>query len=361
VPILPQSRTTGRRPPWHDQHVTCAGQPDSDTLRRLLRAVEPDLTLVAAQALTGGVSAQVTRIDALRPDGTTDRLVLRQYGAANLRSDPLTASHEYQLLTLLRAAQLPVPRPRYVDESRAILPVPLLVTEFLEGIAVTGPAQLTGPRGALTSQLAAALASIHQAGISASDIPHLTDIRGIATTTIGTWPTSLDDALGEAAVRAALTRVWPPPLLNKPVLLHGDYWPGNTLWRDGTLVAVIDWEDAVLGDPVADVANTRMELTMLFSTAAATDFTRQYDELMPSLDRTALPHWDLYAALRHAGRMTQWGLTPADLARLQAGHREFTAAALARLPSRATSVQNDLVPDVDGRSALDRREDESAP
>jgi aminoglycoside phosphotransferase (APT) family kinase protein len=341
--------------------VTRAGQPDSVALGRLLRAVDLDLTLVHAHALEGGVSAQVTRIDAVLPDGTADTLVLRQYGAANLRTDPLTASHEYHLLTRLRAAGLPVPRPRYADESRAILPAPLLVTEFVEGIAVTGPAQLSQPRAAFTGQLAATLASIHQAGISAVDLPHLTDVRGIATTKIGTWPSSLDEALDEAAVRAALTRVWPPPQVNQPVLLHGDYWPGNTLWHDGTLVGVIDWEDAVLGDPVAEVANARMELTMLFSAAAARDFTCQYGELMPSVDLTALPHWDLYAALRHAGRMTEWGLTPADLARLQAGHREFTAAALARLPSRAASVQNDLVPDADERSALDRQEDESTP
>jgi aminoglycoside phosphotransferase (APT) family kinase protein len=341
--------------------VTSARQPDSDALRRLLAAVDPDLTLVHAQALTGGVSAQITRIDALRPDRTPDRLVLRQYGAANLRSDPLSASHEYQLLTLLRAAKLPVPQPRYADESRAILPVPLLVTEFVEGAAVTDPAQLTVSRTAFTGQLAAALASIHQAGLAASGIPHLADIRGIATTKIGTWPTSLDEALDEAAVRTALTRLWPPPQLNQPVLLHGDYWPGNTLWQDGTLVAVIDWEDAVLGDPLADVANTRMELTMLLSAAAASDFTHQYGEQMPALDLTALSHWDLYAALRHAGRMAEWGLTSADLVRLQAGHREFTATALASLPSRAASVQNDLVPDVDGRSALAGREDGSAP
>ena len=341
--------------------MTSARQPDSAALRRLLRAVDPDLTLVQAHALTGGVSAQVTRVDALRPDGSADSLVLRQYGAANLRNDPLSASHEYQLLTLLRAAMLPVPRPRYADESRAILPGPLLVTEFVEGTAVTGPAQLTGPCAAFTGQLAAVLASIHQAGIAAFRIPHLTDIRSIATIRIGTRPSSLDEALDEAAVREALARVWPPPQVNQPVLLHGDYWPGNTLWQDGTLVCVIDWEDAVLGDPLADLANTRMELAMLLGAAAASDFTRQYGELMPALDLTALPHWDLYAALRHAGRMTEWGLTPADLARLQAGHREFTAAALARLPSHAASVQNDLVPDTDERAVLDGGEDESTP
>jgi aminoglycoside phosphotransferase (APT) family kinase protein len=308
--------------------VSSSAQPEPATLRRLLRAVDPDLTLVQAQALTGGVSAHVTRIDVTRQDGSPDRLVLRQYGAANLRSDPRSASHEYQLLAILHAAGLPVPRPRYADESCAIFPVPCLVIDFVDAAAVTEPADVTGEGTAFTGELAAALASIHKAEVSRSDLPHLRDASDLATTKIGTRPASLDEALDEAAVRAALARAWPPPQLNEPVLLHGDYWPGNTLWRDGRLVCVLDWEDAVFGDPLADVANARMELTMAFSTAAASGFTRQYAELMPSVNLTALTHWDLYAALRHPGRMSEWGLSPADLSRLQAGHREFTSAGL---------------------------------
>jgi aminoglycoside phosphotransferase (APT) family kinase protein len=341
--------------------VSSPGQPDAAALRHLLHATDPDLTLVRAQALTGGVSAQVTRIDAVRPDGTADALVLRQYGAANLRSDPHVAAHEYQLLTLLRRAGLPVPRPRLADESRRIVPVPCLIVEFVDGETITEPAQLTGPRLAFSGQLAAALASIHRAGVAQSDVPYLAEIRGSATARIGTWPSSLDHALNEAAVRAALARAWPPPQMNEAVLLHGDYWPGNVLWRRGSLVCVIDWEDAALGDPVADLANARMELSMLFGAAAASEFTEQYCDLMPSLDLAALPHWDLFAALRHAGRMTTWGLSSARLARLQSGHREFTAAALAQFPADAASVQNDLVPEATGRSAHDRREDESDP
>jgi aminoglycoside phosphotransferase (APT) family kinase protein len=38
-------------------------------------------------------------------------------------------------------------------------------------------------------------------------------------------------------------------------VLHGDYWPGNVLWRDGRLVGVIGWEEAAFGDPLADLAN----------------------------------------------------------------------------------------------------------
>jgi aminoglycoside phosphotransferase (APT) family kinase protein len=319
--------------------VIVADQPDEPALRRLLRAVDPGLTLVRAETLAGGVSARVTRIDAVRADGRADTLVLRQYGAANVRGDPRCAAHEYELLGLLQAAGLPVPRPRYADESHTILPVPCLVTDFVDGTTITGPGQVAGSRRAFTDHLAATLASIHQAGVSPSAVSHLRDVLRNATTRIGTWPTSLDAALDEGAVRAALARAWPPPQLNRRVLLHGDYWPGNTLWRNGTVVCVLDWEDAAVGDPLADVANARMELTMAFSAAAASDFTRHYAELAPSVDLAALPNWDLYAALRHAGRMGEWQLSPEDLERLRSGHREFTAAVLAQFPRRSRSAR----------------------
>jgi aminoglycoside phosphotransferase (APT) family kinase protein len=317
---------------WHDRLVSSPAQPDPALLRRLLAALDPDLALVGAQPLAGGVSAQVTRIDSVLPDGTSQRLVVREYGAANLRSDPRIAAHEFELLSLLRVAGLPVPRPRLADESRSILPLPYLVVDFIDGAPVTEPAQLTTTPLAFTGQLAAVLAGLHGAGLTCTHAPYLPDIRDKTTTLIGTWPSSLGEALNEGVIRARLARTWPPPQVNDPVVLHGDYWPGNTLWQRGALVSVIDWEDAAVGDPLADLANARMEITMAFGTAAASDFTRQYRELMPSVDLTALAHWDLYAGLRHAGRMTAWGLSPASLERLAAGHREFTDAALARLP-----------------------------
>jgi aminoglycoside phosphotransferase (APT) family kinase protein len=319
--------------------VTSADQPDEPALRRALHAVDPGLTLVRAGTLAGGVSAHVTRIDAMRADGSVDALVLRQYGATNLRNDPHSATHEFELLARLLAAGLPVPGPRYADESRAILPVPFLVTDFVDGVPGTEAGQVAASRGAFTDQLAARLASIHQADVAPPDLPHLRDVLDIATRRIGTWPASLDAALDERAVRAALALAWPPARLNRSVLLHGDYWPGNTLWQDGALACVIDWEDAVVGDPLADLANARMELTMAFGAVAASDFTSHYAELMPSVDMAALPNWDLSAALRHAGRMTEWGLSASDLARLQAGHREFTAAVLAQFPLRGRSAR----------------------
>jgi aminoglycoside phosphotransferase (APT) family kinase protein len=317
---------------WHDRLVSPPAQADPAVLRQLLAALDPELALVGAEPLTGGVSAQVTRIDAISPDGTSHRLVVRQYGTANLRRDPRIAAHEFELLTLLRTAGLPVPCPRLADESKTILPGPYLVVDFVDGTTLTEPGRLTMPLPDFTGQLAAALASVHGAGFTRVAAPHLPDIRDIATTRMGTRPSHLDAALDEAAIRAGLAQVWPPSQVNDFVVLHGDYWPGNTLWQRGALVCVIDWEDAAVGDPLADLANARMELTMAFGPAAASDFTRQYRELLPSVDMAALALWDLHAGLRHAGRMTDWGLSPASLQRMQAGHREFTAAAICRLP-----------------------------
>ena len=71
-----------------------------------------------------------------------------------------------------------MPRPRLADESRRIVPVPCLIIDFVDGATITEPAQVAGPRAAFTGQLAAALASIHQAGVARSDVPHLAEIRG---------------------------------------------------------------------------------------------------------------------------------------------------------------------------------------
>ena len=48
------------------------------------------------------------------------------------------------------------------------------------------------------------------------------------------------------------------------------------MWRDGHLVAVIDWEDACVGDPLADLATARVELLCQYGTDAMDRFTERY-------------------------------------------------------------------------------------
>jgi aminoglycoside phosphotransferase (APT) family kinase protein len=276
--------------------------------------------------MLGGVSAAITGLEAERPGGERELLVLRQYGSLDVGANSRIATTEYQLLASMRRRGVPAPRPLLADESGTILPGPCLLIEFAQGSPVTGP---PAPPG-FACQLGALLARIHSSGIAPRDIAFLPDMRDVASRRLSTTRARPDHELSEPAIRAALAANWPPAQVNRAVVLHGDYWPGNTLWLDGRLAAIVDWENAAFGDPLADLGNARMEMAMAFGAAATEDITSQYLALMPGLDVSALPHWDLYAALRPAGMVTDWGLSQPELERVRAGHAEFVQSALQR-------------------------------
>ena len=43
------------------------------------------------------------------------------------------------------------------------------------------------------------------------------------------------------------------PVERRPTLVHGDYHPGNMLFRDNQVVAILDWEIAEIGQPLLDL------------------------------------------------------------------------------------------------------------
>ena len=111
-------------------------------LREVLRRVDPGLQLVSSRELPGGVSAQVTAVNAVSSSGLALSLVIRQYGERDRQLDPQIAAHEYHLLSLLHRAGLRVPRPLLADESGAVLAGPYLVIEYVDGDAMIDPAGL---------------------------------------------------------------------------------------------------------------------------------------------------------------------------------------------------------------------------
>lgn len=318
-------------PHWHDRAVTQPPPATPQQISELLRAARPDWRLVRAWPLPGATASRVSAIEAEAPDGQRTTLALRQYGAANLKADPHAAQTEYRLLQLLYAAGQPVPRPYLADESCVILPGPFLLQELIDGAPVDDPADLTD----FTAQLSAALADVHACGFARAEVGFLADVCDDFARKLGTGSAQADEYLKEAAVRAALEGGWPPSPINQPVVLHGDYWPGNVLWRDGTLVGIIDWEDALYGDPLADLAITRLEISWFFGSAVSDVLTDQYLALRPEVDTTTLPLWDLRAALRACGfNLQAFGLPASRLASMRTAHRAFIESALAQLAGR---------------------------
>lgn len=291
----------------------------------IVRKLDPANTLVRKWELTGGVSAQVTALEIKRGDGTVQKVVVRQHGEADLRHNPKIARDEFRLLELVRQAGVAAPTPYLVDDSNTILSSPYVVIEFMEGEV---DSVLEGiPDG--MDQLATHLARIHTLKAERSDLTFLPALTDRVTTLLTTLPFTPDDSLSESLIRNTLKEVGSPAPLNSPVLLHGDYWPGNVLWKEGQVTAILDWEDAAVGDPLADVANTRLELLWALGVEAMETFTTAYRAIAP-IDFSKLSYWELYAALRPAGKLQSWGLEKDIETTMRERHHRFVQQAIER-------------------------------
>lgn len=295
------------------------------TLERLLQRINPHARLLRAWPLHGGVSALVTALEVIQTDGHTRKMIVRQHGEADLRRNPHIAADEYQLLQFLHARGLPVPEPYYADPSGDIFPAPCIVLEYVEGVTQFAPDDLPD----FLLQSAAHLARIHS--VDGGELSFLPDREAAVTRMLNERPASMDHTLDEGRIRETLEAVWPPAQVNESTLLHGDFWPGNLLWKDGRLAAVIDWEDAALGDPLADLANARLEMLWAFGIDAMHVFTEHYTAVMTALDFANLPYWDLYAALRSIAHISEWANDDTKEQTTRAGHRGFVAQAFDRL------------------------------
>lgn len=283
-----------------------------DRLHTLIDRLSPGAHVDGARPLTGGVSSSVVAVDFTRADGVRERVVVRRRGGHAWKPDtPGGLAREHALLVGLHALGLPVPRSRLVDPSGA------LVLDFVDGV-VNPPWE--SPE-ALAWPMAELLAAIHGAPLAPlPDLPGRDDPLPELLSWLPSTPGLADALRGRGAFRGPAT------------LLHGDFWPGNVLWRDGAIVAVLDWEDAAVGDPLSDLACARVELECAASEAVARAFTERYVR-RSAVDIARLPVWDLYVSTAALASMDQWGLPAERLAArrrvTEAFQRRALAAALA--------------------------------
>ena len=260
----------------------------------------PGARLRAARRLTGGVSAEVHALELETRGGHHRTVVVRQHLSGEWKSRrERGAETEYGLLRAVLAAGVPVPEPLLLDTSLRLLPRPFVAMSFIEGTTDVPADRLD----AALDIMAAALARVH--GVPADGLPDLPlrvnplpELFDYLLETPDTRP--LREHLG-ACTDSAYT--------GAPVLLHGDFWPGNLLWRNGQLAAILDWEDSALGDPLSDVASCRLELFWKHGPTAMHRFTRGYARER-AVDARRLALWEVYVATAGAHFMGAWGLAP---------------------------------------------------
>ncbi|CAN5744250.1 hypothetical protein BH23CHL5_BH23CHL5_11330 [soil metagenome] len=295
----------------------------------VVKSIWPDATLIRVERLSGGVSALVTRIDARNRSGTVRSCVVRQHGVADLTRNPNIASDEFTLLTFLLAEGLPVPEPLMVvagsEESRATY----LVTSFVEGSRLDG----TVLDAEVASEMAETLSSIHSIDAGRAELGSLGNASDNALTLIESDRVRALSAARDRAWWNALDRGWSVQSRNPAALLHGDFWPGNLLWNGGSICAVLDWEDAVVGDPLVDVANCSLELYLERGPELASHFVHEYSNRNPRIDWTHFVQWQLLAAARLHFRIPEWGLATEEQTEMLTRVAAFADARLLDLGS----------------------------
>ncbi len=250
---------------------------------QIVQTIFPQGRLCRVWTLSGGISAGMMGLEVAIGNGRSHKLIIRTH------QHPAIAENEFRLLQQISSLDLVAPTPYHLDLSGRILAAPYLVISYSEGEMEFAPANL----GDHVRQMAAQLVQIHR--VKTGDLLFLPQAGQDCVELAQPFaPTAA--IFDETRIRAALT-VHTPPSGNPATLLHGDFWPGNSLWRNGRLAAVIDWEDAQLGDPLIDLAQSRSEIVWIFGFEAMNVFTRHYQSLS-DLDYRNLPYRDLCAALR---------------------------------------------------------------
>ena len=259
---------------------------------------------------------------------------MRRYGQDSHDTDDQAASErEFRLLEALAESSFPSPRPLLLDATGGIFGVPTIVMNRLPGRVLLNPRNVED----YIAQIARTLLDLHR--LRVSGLEFLPDQRDVVGETLAEGPPTADDPL-QHEVWDAVVGLWPRVRESgrawPRALLHGDYWPGNTLWLRGRLVGLVDWAEPQLGDPAQDVATCRGDLTIMFGPQVAADFLRCYEKASGARVSN-LRFWDLLISTWAVRDIEEWAVVYPVLQRpdvtpelARARIRAFARAALSR-------------------------------
>jgi aminoglycoside phosphotransferase (APT) family kinase protein len=195
---------------------------------------------------------------------------------------------EVAALRLAAGAGVPVPALLAHDDGTAA-GVPVVLTERLPGSSQIPPE----PDPSHLRALGAAAARLHAVRLEPSaQLPR----RGRPIETVDFEQMrrvhGASSLLEEAEVLITQAR----PAGGRSVLVHGDLWHGNTMWSDGTLTGLIDWDCAGAGDPGVDLGSLRCDAASCYGPQAAAHVQQGWEHVAGRAAEQ-VAYWDAVAAL----------------------------------------------------------------
>ncbi len=241
-----------------------------ERLHRFFEASGNPAEIANVRRLNGGGCKEQFLFDLTRNSETTCHV---------LRLDPLQSTvetdrrREYEILHAMRNT-VPVPPVQGVDGDGSVIGRPALIMSFMPG--ATQPTEeasgnVSGMnmtftqdfREALGSSFIENLAALHLADWRAADLPSYAapdaDPRQAARWQVNWWSRVWRDDQVRPLPAQRMIEHWLRdnlPECRHPVVVHGDYRPGNFLFDPPTrkITAILDWELAHIGDYHEDLA-----------------------------------------------------------------------------------------------------------
>lgn len=170
---------------------------------------------------------------------------------------------EARIQRLVRAQGVPVPEILAVCEDESVLGVPFYIMSFVPGTVITDsiPAHLGSPeqRAATSAAVVDALVRLHQVDVSAGDLASFGRPDGYLRRQVerftALWEVNTTRNLPDVGrIGAWLKRNIPES--QAAAVIHGDFRTGNLMFAaqaPARVEAILDWEMAAIGDPLADL------------------------------------------------------------------------------------------------------------
>ena len=188
------------------------------------------------------------------------KLVLRRPPRGPLAPSTHDVVREARLLRAVRAHGVPVAEVLAICEDDGVIGAPFYVMAFVEGVVLTDelPAQLEGEAERIAEYLVDELVALHEVDPAAEELAGFGRADGYLERQLkrfgGLYEANPTRRLSDVeAVTEWLNANLPGS--GPPTVVHGDYRLGNVMFSAAPvrLAAILDWELATIGDPLADV------------------------------------------------------------------------------------------------------------
>jgi aminoglycoside phosphotransferase (APT) family kinase protein len=290
-------------------HVATAHLPDPAVLTAWMQEhVVGFAGPLSVQSLSGGQSNPTFRVTA-----RSGEYVLRRKPFGTILPSAHAIEREYRVMHALRASAVPVPKTHALCEDASIIGSSFYVMDFVPGrifMSALDSSLEPAERRALFAAMNQTLAELHSIEPASLGLEDFGKPSNYLQRQIGRWTKQYRASVTEPILEMDRLIAWLPnhmPKERPARIVHGDFKIDNMIFHptEPRVLAVLDWELATLGDPLADFAYHGMAWHLepdLFRGWAGEDLAAlgipaEMDYVQAYAARTGLaevPHWHFY-------------------------------------------------------------------